>query len=55
MRIVTVPKDVEQLLVGDLGRIVVKLDALRVIADAAVGGVGRAAARVTNTGADDAG
>lgn len=54
-RVVAGPKALQQLLVGDLGGVIVDLDALRVVADAVVGRIGRAAARIADAGADDAG
>ena len=50
----TDPKDLDEFPVGDLGRIEIDLDGFAVIADVAVGGIGRAAARIAYPGTDDA-
>jgi hypothetical protein len=50
----TAPKDVQQLLVRDDGRIVVDLDGFGVIAEAVIRGVWRGAPRVSYPGAPNA-
>jgi hypothetical protein len=51
---VAAPKDVQQLLVGDDGRVIIDFNGLSVIAEAVVGGIFLAATRISYPGADDA-
>ena len=50
-----IPVDVQQFLVGDLGRVVVNLDRLGVTPQAVVGGVLFVATGIADAGADDTG
>lgn len=50
----TAPEDIQEFLVRDLGRIIINLDCLGMIAEVVIGGVFCGTTRIANAGSNDA-